>query len=90
MRIGTQIAHVPMHAHGDIKHPDVEFGFITGISNDIRTVFCRYWLKNHPGKLRTVSCSEPTDVDDIVEYKSVPQETITKLLDELYGEHYGK
>jgi hypothetical protein len=44
---GTQIAYVPTSAHGDLNHPDVEFGFVT-IDLGANGAFCRYWRKDLP------------------------------------------
>jgi hypothetical protein len=67
---GTQIAYVPKHANGNLKHKDVEFGFAMGEPN-VDYVFCRYWHKGRPGKLRTISNGEMTRIKYIVEVKSV-------------------
>jgi len=40
--VGIQIACVPSHVGEDLNHPDVEFGFVTGISKDGSAHFCRY------------------------------------------------
>jgi hypothetical protein len=57
-KLGDQIAYVPTHAEGNLKHPDVEFGFVTkDLGEDC---FCRYWSKYSKGELRTKSCSERT------------------------------
>jgi len=79
MKRGTQIAYVPMHANGDINHPDVELGFVTSMS-DHDTAFCRYWSKAHPGELRTKANSEATPVDMLVEIQSVAQVTVDQAL----------
>ena len=73
-RRGEQIAYIPTHAEGDITHPDVEIGFVTSQHGD--TVWCRYWRKNHPGELRTVSNSEGTPIDMLVHYQSVEPDVI--------------
>lgn len=66
---GEQIAYVPLHASGDIEHPDVEFGFVT--SQRGHTVFCRYWRKGYLGDLRTRANSEGTPADMLVRHQSV-------------------
>ena len=75
---GTQILYVPMHAHGDTNHPDVEAGFVTSQRGD--TVFCRYWSKHTPGELRTKANSEGTPVDAIVIRDTVLQVQVAAAL----------
>jgi hypothetical protein len=36
-KIGDRVAYIPYHAHGDIKHRDVEYGVITSK---------KYWAPN--------------------------------------------
>jgi hypothetical protein len=79
MKRGTQIAYVPRHANGDLKHPDVEFGFITSLRENC--AFCRYWIKGKPGVLRTTSNSELTPFLCLIKHKSVSQEEIEEILD---------
>ena len=69
LRRGTQIAYIPTHADGDIRHPDVEFGFVTSVRNGV--AFCRYWRKCSLGELRTKANSEGTPIDVLVERRSV-------------------
>jgi len=78
MKPGTQIAYIPLHAEGDINHPDVEFGFVVSERGDAH--FCRYWRKGHLGELRTVANSELTPTDNLVEYKSVSQDVVDNLV----------
>ena len=79
LKRGTQIVYIPMHANGDINHPDVEMGFVTSM-RDYDTAFCRYWSKYHPGELRTKANSEATPVDMLVEHESVPQTMVDQAL----------
>jgi len=85
MNVGTQIVYIPTHAEGDVTHPDCEFGFIFGSSHNSgdKAYFCRYWRKRQPGVLRTTACSELTNARDIQEYQSVPQEVVTKTIDQI-------
>lgn len=78
----TQIAYIPLHAEGDIAHPDVQFGFVTSQRGPAH--FCRYWRKGHPGELRTLSASELTPDEYLVEFKSVHEQTITEAV-RVYG-----
>lgn len=73
--LGEQIAYVPIHANGDLNHPDVEFGFVVRQSGE-DGYYCRYWRKGELGVLRTVANSELTSVDDLVSCWSVPQATV--------------
>jgi len=76
---GTQIAYIPMHADGDIGHPDVEFGFVTSVRGS--TAFCRYWSKSSPGVLRTQANSEGTPSSMIVRHTSTLQGIVNQLLE---------
>ena len=79
MKIGTQIAYIPLHANGDIKHPDVEFGFVTAHKQGFH--FCRYWRKESVGQeLRTTANSEATPDDLLVEHVSADQVVVEELL----------
>ena len=60
---GTQIAYVPRHAEGNIKHKDVQFGFVT--SKTQNGAFCRYFRSDGKG-LRTTANSELTPWDCLV------------------------
>jgi len=82
MKPGTQIAYIPLHAEGDINHPDVEFGFVVSERGDAH--FCRYWRKGRLGELKTVANSELTPTDNLVEYKSVSQDVVDNLKRYLY------
>ena len=31
MKVGDRVAYIPLHAGGDLSHPDVEMGYITSI-----------------------------------------------------------
>ena len=75
---GQQIAYVPMHAAGDLTHPDVEFGFVTSVRGD--TVFCRYWSKHSLGELRTKANSEGADRRLIVPHQSRMQSDVDAAL----------
>lgn len=61
-----QIAYIPFHAEGNKHHPDVEFGFVMKPGGGFS--FCRYWLKDQPGILRTTSCSESTQNSCLVKF----------------------
>jgi hypothetical protein len=78
MKPGTQIAYIPLHAEGNIDHPDVGFGFVVSERGDAH--FCRYWRKGHIGELRTVANSESTPTQLLVEYKSTSQDMVDKLV----------
>lgn len=72
---GEQIAYVPLHADGDLNHPDVEFGFVERLSySDVYS--CRYWRKGELGVLRTVANGEATPAENMMSVWSVPQATV--------------
>jgi len=77
---GAQIAYVPLHAHGDLKHEGVQFGFITGLALSKGFCFCRYWIKGRPGELRTAARSEQTPIECLRLHKSVPDELLEKTI----------
>lgn len=79
---GTQIAYIPHHANGNIKHPDVEFGFVMATQGEMMH-FCRYWQKRNLGALRTVANSELTPNDCLVEHQSVPQELVEVTIEKI-------
>ena len=39
---GARVAYVPTHANGDVKHPDVEFGVVSSVSENFTTVFVKF------------------------------------------------
>ena len=86
LKTGKQIVYIPDHAKGDIAHPDAEFGFISswrtweeeGVKKE--TIFCRYYLKNEPGKLRTRANGESTSRRNLYPCESVPQFVVDALL----------
>jgi len=80
MKIGTQIAYIPLHANGKITHPDVEVGFVTA-EGVAQTHFCRYWRKDRAGvELRTMANSESTPTSLLIEYQSVSQSVVDEWL----------
>lgn len=81
MQRGTQILYVPIHAAGDIHHPDVEAGFVTTVRGDV--AFCRYWSKQSAGELRTKANSEGTPIALLVEQATRPQPEVDALLEAL-------
>jgi len=89
---GTQIAYVPSQVRETINpdrwldHSYTQFGFVTGQNS--RAVFCRYWRPGFPGTvLRTLSCSVPTDYEDLIVHHSVDQYYIDAWMEELYGDN---
>jgi hypothetical protein len=74
---GDQIIYIPDHANGP-DHKDAEFGFVTSITDQY--VFCRYWSKHEPDKLRTVANSESTMPYNLIKSESHPQGRIDALL----------
>ena len=51
---GDHIIYTPLHANGDISHPDSEIGFITSVEGE--TAYCRFFYPT--GQLRTKANSE--------------------------------
>ena len=82
--VGCQIAYIPLHCDGDINHPDVEFGFVTGFNSE-GDPFCRYWRKGQIGTLRTTANSECTPIDMIVRHFSVPQSKVDDFIERNYN-----
>jgi len=78
-----QIAYIPLHANGDLTHPDVEFGFVTSVSFKGDTIFCRYWSKYNPAELRTKANSESTPANTLTHYLYTSQELVDILFHEL-------
>jgi len=66
---GNQIAYIPNHAEGNVRHKDVEYGFVTKVVKD--RVFCRFWSKYHLGDLRTIAVSEGCLAKDLCHHISV-------------------
>jgi len=54
MKVGDRVAYLPLHAGGDLSHPDVELGIITSIG--MVYVFVRFDTQpeDAPGKARDV------------------------------------
>lgn len=42
LQAGMRVAYVPLHAHGDINHKDVECGTVTSVRKAGNTVFVRF------------------------------------------------
>ena len=74
----TQVIYVPMHAEGDVEHPDCEAGFVTSVRGG--TAWCRYWSKHHPDELRTKANSEATPVDSLIVKDTRPQSEVKRAL----------
>lgn len=83
---GDQIAYIPLHAGGDIGHPDVKFGFVMGPAGT-DSYFCRYWREGEPGVLRTVANSESTPAGMLVPHYSVPQVQVDGLVAAILAEY---
>lgn len=64
-----------------LKHPDVEFGFVTSVSGNI--AFVRFWSPVHSDELKTKADGIPTPLTNLFEYKLKPQEVIDELLENL-------
>ena len=91
MKPGTQIAYIPAHAKGNIKHKDVEFGFVTSETRDAvgnPACFCRFWHRGEPGVLRTVSNSQFVKGVHLIEHQSVAQSAVDAVMEVLLS-NYG-
>lgn len=80
---GTQIAYVPLHANGDLAHPDVQFGFIQEVRGG--TALCRFWSKSRQrkhqiGDLRTKANAESASLSDLVLHPHCEQRVIDNYL----------
>jgi hypothetical protein len=45
VKVGDGVRYIPLHAHGDLSHKDVEYGQVTSWNK--RNIFVRY-RKQHP------------------------------------------
>lgn len=89
---GTQIAYVPMHAEGDIKHVDVEFGIVVRPHAHEASHYCLYWAqRSTPDKpeMRTRLNCELTPTWTLVKVRVVSDEHVSAALDE-YQKHQPK
>ena len=77
---GDQIAYVPRHANNNIKHKDVQFGFVMTTSS--RFIYCRYWNSDLK-TLRTKANSEATPIPLLRLHKSVSDEQVRAAMDEI-------
>ena len=82
MKRGDQIAYIPDHAKEEgLSHPDVEYGFVNSISPvNNECIFCRYWLIDKAGVLRTTANSEGTNLQDLVLFMKVPQQVVVETI----------
>ena len=76
---GTQVIYVPMHAEGNIAHPDCEAGFVTSLQ--VPFAFVRYFYPG--GELRTVANGERTAIGDLRIANTRMQEEVDHLMVEL-------
>lgn len=79
LKPGDQIIYVPSHARGDIYHRDSDAGFVTSVFVDV--AFCRYWDKDNPTILRTLSLSEETPIKCLVKKLTRPQRVVDAALE---------
>lgn len=74
---GIQIVYVPEHAGGRLCHPDVEYGFVTSVTDNY--AFCRFWRKDKgvlTDDLRTKANSEAVKFENIVIHQYANQGAI--------------
>lgn len=86
---GDQIAYIPHHADGDIRHKDVQFGFVRSEASPSmnggglvieRNYFCRYFHGMHDDDLRTMANSERTGASMLIHFKSRPTSVINSRI----------
>jgi hypothetical protein len=102
LKVGLQVVRIPQYARDYckgvvwkmLKHPDAQFGFVSSwrIEDNLsKTVFCRFWRKDNPYMLRTLSTSEGCDDLDLEVRDShslgVMHEVLTMLRED--PEEYG-
>lgn len=86
LAVGTQIAYVPDHARGDVRHPDCQYGFVTAYVDPIKSYFCRYWRRGKEGvELRTRAGSEMTYARHVIPFESTLQEAVERELTAILG-----
>jgi hypothetical protein len=94
--VGLQVVYVPRYivernkTLGEVlKDKDTEFGFVTSWNKNV--IFCRFWLKEKPGELRTVANSEACDKFDLFPHESVSQTAVIKQIQKMRRdpERYG-
>lgn len=86
---GDQIAYVPTHANGNLRHPDVQFGFVMRHAENMDAYFCRYW-RSDLRSLRTVANSELTPSFLLVRVDTVEQSRIEAVIRDIEQEaHHG-
>jgi len=81
-----QIMYMPQHVKGDVDHPDVEIGFIVGITYDRTEAFCRYFQKGSKTEFRTRANSECTPVNCLskLDHKDrIDQEIVDEWLEDI-------
>jgi hypothetical protein len=82
MKAGTQIVYMPSIAKGNLKHKEVEYGFVLEPKGEYFH-WCHFWNKNSPGKLRTRKRPDMVPNDNLVEKKSVPQKQVDEMMEKL-------
>jgi len=72
LKAGTQILYLPTHLKekADICNMEIQFGFVTSKKNN-NQVYCRYYSIYDLTTLRTLSCSERANLDDIYILKTM-------------------
>lgn len=80
---GEQVAYVPTHAKGDLKHPDVDYGFCQ--EDRGATVLCRFWSWDRKhclqvGELKTKANAVSAYKTDLVRHQHCEQRIIDNYL----------
>jgi len=94
--MGTQVVYVPSYISKkfvldklnlndpqDEIYKTIQLGFVTEDRDDI--VFCRFFSNINKDELRTTSCSEGCDRDNLMLYNHHSQKDINQFLKEYYN-----
>ena len=90
LKVGDTVVYVPTHAKGLLTHPDSQFGFVTGFTQNGEAAFCRYFhngviyaaesnlntLDGIYNALRTKANSEATPINMLVKVNDVLDEEV--------------
>jgi hypothetical protein len=77
-----QVAYIPLHADGNIAHPDVEYGFVTSKRRTDGSYVVRYWSKTTPKELRTKASGEIMDEENLVHHVSHTAKEVQNAYDQ--------
>lgn len=80
---GTQIIYIPIHLQKkpDILNKEIQFGFVTSVNK--HNAFCRYYSAYDLTALRTLACSEITNMDDLYLLKTRSQNEVSNWIKQI-------